>query len=70
MPLSSGKRALIAILILLLLALGAVIGFYYWHINRPVAGPAFSPEIAGPPPDVLTLLPPDAPAVAYIDGEA
>jgi hypothetical protein len=70
MPLSHKQRALIAVLVLILLAIAAVIGFYYWRINRPVAGPAFSPEIAGPPPDVLTLLPPDAPAVAYIDGEA
>jgi hypothetical protein len=70
MPLSSKQRALIAVLVLLLVAIAAVIGFYYWRVNRPVAGPAFSPEIAGPPPDVFALLPPDAPAVAYIDGDA
>jgi hypothetical protein len=71
MPLSPARRALIAVAIFILLLVAGVAGFYYWEIHRPVpAGPAFSPEIAGPPPDVMSLLPPDSPAVAYIDAEA
>ena len=71
MPLSPAKRALIAVLIFVLLLIVGVAGFYYWEIHRPVpAGPAFSPEIAGPPPDVMSVLPPDSPVVGYLDAEA
>jgi hypothetical protein len=71
MPLSSAQRAWIAVLIFFLLVVAGLGGFYYWEIHRPApAGPAFSPEIAGPPPDVLSVLPPDAPVVGFIDAEA
>jgi hypothetical protein len=71
MPLSSAQRAWIAVLIFFLLVVAGLGGIYYWEIHRPApAGPAFSPEIAGPPPDVLSVLPPDAPVVGFIDAEA
>lgn len=71
MPLSAAKRALIAVLIFLLLLIAGVAGFYYWETHRPVpAGPTFSPEIAGPPPDVMSVLPPDSPVIGYIDADA
>lgn len=70
MSLTSAQRAWIAVLVFFLLIILGIGGFYYWQLHKPVSGPAFAPEIAGPPPDVLTLLPPDSPAVAYIDAEA
>jgi hypothetical protein len=70
MSLTSAQRAWIAVLVFILLIVLGAGGFYYWQLRRPAPGPAFSPEIAGPPPDALSVLPPDAPAVAYVDAEA
>jgi hypothetical protein len=61
MPISSTKRAWIAVAILIL-AIAAGAGAYLYRMNRPLAGPS-----AGPPPDIMSLLPPGAPVVAYID---
>jgi len=61
MPLSSGKRAFIAVAAVLLAAVIAT-GFYVYRTQRPLAGAS-----SGAAPDILNLLPPDAPALAYID---
>jgi hypothetical protein len=61
MPLSSGKRALLALALLLLIAL-AVGGIFLLRMHRPLP-----PASAGKPPDILSLLPPDSPVVTYID---
>jgi hypothetical protein len=59
MALSSTKRALVAVLVCLAAAGGAL---YLHHSARPL--PAAS---SGTAPGILDELPPDAPAVAYID---
>lgn len=64
MALSSGKRALIAVAVLLLLAAGAA-GIVLYRMHRPLP-----PASAGKPPDIMSLLPPDAPVVIYIDADA
>jgi hypothetical protein len=59
MPLSSSQRALIAVAILVAAA-GAGIAFYLHRLHRPA-------ELisSGPPPDLMSQLPADAPALAY-----
>ncbi|MFZ3214630.1 MAG: hypothetical protein WA192_01080, partial [Candidatus Acidiferrales bacterium] len=69
MPLSSAKRAWIAIAVLLLCLVGAGAAFYFWQ-NRPL--PPIVSNVPGVPvaataPDILGQLPADAPVVAYID---
>lgn len=61
MALSSTKRALIAVAVIVCLACvaGAI---YLHHARQPL--PAAS---SGPPPGILDELPPDAPVLAYID---
>jgi hypothetical protein len=61
MPLSSTKRALIAIAVILGVA-AAVAGVYLYRQHRPLAG-----ANAGSAPELLNLLPSDAPAVGYAD---
>lgn len=64
MPLSSTKRALIAIAVILFLcAAGAAI--YLHHVR--MLGPAAT---SGPPPDLLSQLPANAPVIAYVDAAA
>ena len=70
MPLTSAQRAWIAVLVFILMIAAGIGGFYYWELHRPAPGPTFAPEIAGTLPDVLSVLPPDAPVVGYIDAEA
>jgi hypothetical protein len=64
MPMSSAKRALIAVAILILLAVTAG-SFYLYRMHRPL-----SPASAGKPPDILSLLPSDSPIIIYIDADA
>ncbi len=64
MALPSTKRALIAVVVLLLLILG-VAGIFLLRMHRQM--PAAD---AGKPPDILGLLPPDAPVVLYLDAAA
>jgi len=64
MPISSAKRALIAVVVLVLLAAVAV-GIYLYRTRRPLP-----PASAGKLPDIMSLLPPDAPVVVYIDASA
>jgi hypothetical protein len=61
MPISSTKRALTAIAVLVCLAVAGG-GLYLYRLHRPLAGSS-----AGTNPDIMKLLPADAPAVAYID---
>jgi hypothetical protein len=60
-PLSSTKRALIAVAVMICLA-GACLAVYIHRQRRPLPGAS-----AGPAPDILTEVPPDAPVIAYID---
>jgi hypothetical protein len=69
MPTNSSNRAVIVLLVFLVLILAAVGGFYYWQ-HRPLP-PMVSAVpgvlISGPEPDILSLLPSDAPVIAYVD---
>jgi hypothetical protein len=61
MPLSSMKRALIAVAVILgLVAVGS--GVYLYRQRRPLPGAS-----AGSAPDLLGQLPADAPAIGYLD---
>ena len=61
MPLSSTKRALIAVAAIVCVA-GAGLGFYIYRHRLPYVGPSH-----GAAPDLLSQLPSDAPVIAYID---
>ncbi|MGB0036379.1 MAG: hypothetical protein WBP79_12980 [Candidatus Acidiferrales bacterium] len=61
MPLTSTKRALIAVVVILCV-LGATAGVYLYRHHQPLAAAS-----AGQAPDLLSLLPSDAPVVAYVD---
>jgi hypothetical protein len=68
-PLSSAKRAWIVIAVVLLCLIGAAL-VYYFRQSRPlppIVSTVPGVPTAGPPPDILSQLPPDAPVVAYID---
>jgi hypothetical protein len=58
---SSSKRALAVVAILALAAVG--VGYYFLrgHSSPPIVAPG------GPPPDLLSLLPPGAPVIAFGD---
>jgi hypothetical protein len=61
LPMSSTKRALIAIAVMV--GVVAILAALYLHrMHRPLGEAAH-----GPTPGLLTELPPDAPAIAYID---
>jgi hypothetical protein len=62
--LSSTKRALIAVAVILCFA-AVVCGVYLHRLRQPLATPN-----RGPAPNILSQLPPDAPAMAYIDVQA
>jgi hypothetical protein len=68
-PTSSAKRAWILIAIGLLCLIGAAVVYYYWQARPlpPIVSTVPGVPIAGPPPDILSQLPADAPVVAYID---
>jgi len=74
LALSSTKRALTAVAVLVTLLAAAVAGFYLYVSRQPTGGPATPPPppplpgvATAKPPDLLSELPPDAPAIAYID---
>ena len=69
MPLSSAKRALIVIAVVLLCLIGAGVAYYFWQARPlpPIVTTVPGVPAAGPPPDILSQLPADAPVVAYID---
>jgi hypothetical protein len=61
MPITATKRAWIVLAVLIgAVAVGG--GAYFVRQHRPLAVPN-----AGPPPDIMSLLPQGAPVVAYID---
>jgi hypothetical protein len=62
------KRVLaVVVVIFLLLCAGA--GFYLYRASRPLRAPVpVAPE--SKPPDIFSLIPPDAPAVVYLDANA
>jgi len=68
-PLSSAKRAWIVIAVVLLCLIGAGVAYYFWQSRPlpPIVSTVPGVPIAGPPPDILSQLPADAPVVAYID---
>ena len=61
MPVSVTKRAVIGAVALACLATAGA-GFYFYRLHRPLG--ALS---AGKPPDILSQLPPKAPAIVYVD---
>ena len=71
MPLSSAKRAWIVIAIVLLCLVAAGVAYYFWQARPlpPIVSTLPGVPAAGPPPDILSQLPADAPVVAYIDAE-
>jgi hypothetical protein len=68
-PLSSTKRAWIVIAIVLLCLVVAGVAYYFWQARPlpPIVSTLPGVPAAGPPPDILSQLPSDAPVVAYID---
>jgi hypothetical protein len=68
-PLSSAKRALIVIAVVLLCLIGAGLIYYFWQARPlpPIVSTVPGVPAAGPPPDIRSQLPADAPVVAYID---
>jgi hypothetical protein len=68
-PLSSAKRALIVVAVVLLCLIGAGVVYYFWQARPlpPIVSTVPGLPAAGPPPDILSQLPGDAPVVAYID---
>ena len=69
MPLSSAKRAWIVIAAVLLCIVAAGVAYYFWQARPlpPIVSNLPGVPAAGPPPDILSQLPADAPVVAYID---
>lgn len=69
MPLSSAKRAWIVIAVVLLCLIGAGVAYYFWQARPlpPIVSTVPGVPISGPPPNILSQLPADAPVVAYID---
>jgi hypothetical protein len=68
-PTSSTKRVWIAITILFLL-IAAALGVYYYRQREPLPALPGVTNNPGPPPDILSLLPADAPVIGYIDAAA
>jgi hypothetical protein len=68
-PLSSSKRALLAIAVVLLCLAAAGVAYYFWQARPlpPIVSTLPGVPAAGSPPDILSQLPADAPVVAYID---
>jgi hypothetical protein len=68
-PLSSAKRALLAVAVVLLCLVAAGVAYYFWQARPlpPIVSTLPGVPAAGPPPDILSQLPADAPVIAYID---
>ena len=69
MPTSSAKRAWIVVAILFLL-IAAALGVYYYRQHGPLPALPGVTTNPGPPPDILSQLPADAPVIGYIDAAA
>jgi len=68
-PTSSTKRAWIILAILFLL-FAAALGIYYYRQHGPLPALPGVTNNPGPPPDILSQLPADAPVIGYIDAAA
>jgi hypothetical protein len=68
-PSASAKRAWIAIAAVLLCLAAAGVAYYFWQARPlpPIVSTLPGVPAAGPPPDILSQLPADAPIIAYID---
>jgi hypothetical protein len=67
-PSSKTKRVLLAVaiaMVIIVLLAGVGAALYLHRVSQPLAGP-----VAGNPPDVFSLIPQDAPVVAYLDAKA
>jgi hypothetical protein len=60
---SKTRKILLAVIVVVLLLAGGG-GIYLYRESRPLVGP-----VAGPPPDVFSLIPSGAPVVAYLDAQ-
>lgn len=67
MPSSRTKKIALAILLIVTLIAVSVGIYFYRRVSQPLTGPA---AVSGPPPAVLSLIPSDAPIVAFLDAEA
>lgn len=68
MPMSSTKRALMAVAILVcLLVAGVVLALYRLHRSSPLRPIGVISFVAKPTPDILSQLPAQAPLIAYAD---
>jgi len=65
-PSAKAKKILVTLIAILLLV-GVGVGIYLYRVSQPLTGPA---AVSGPPPDVLSLIPPNAPVVAFLDAKA
>ncbi|HXA56690.1 MAG TPA: hypothetical protein VNU84_04575 [Candidatus Acidoferrum sp.] len=64
---SKTKTALLVItvvVVLLMVIIGIGAAVYLYRASRPLSAP-----VAGAPPDILSLVPPDAPVAAYLDAK-
>jgi hypothetical protein len=68
-PTSSTKRAWIIVAILFLLIVVAL-GIYYYRQHGPLPALPGVTNNPGPPPDILSQLPANAPVIGYIDAAA
>src|SRR6202041_546390 len=68
-PSSSAKRAWIAIAAGLLAPAAPAVVYYFWQARPlpPIVSTLPGVPAAGPPPDILSQLPADAPVIFYID---
>ncbi len=69
MPISSAKRAWIVVAALFLL-IAAALAFFYYRQQGPLPALPGVTNNPGPPPDILSQLPADAPVIGYIDAAA
>jgi hypothetical protein len=68
-PSSSAKRAWIVLAVLLLLIVAAL-GIYFYRQRGPLPALPGVTNNPGPPPDIVSQLPSDAPLVGYVDAAA
>jgi hypothetical protein len=66
---SPTTKRVLAVIVAIFLLLCAGAGFYLYQASRPLPGPIpVAPE--SKPPDVFSLIPQDAPVLAYLDANA
>jgi hypothetical protein len=66
---SPTTKGVLAVVVVIFLLLSAGAGFYLYRASRPLPAPIpVAPE--SKPPDLFSLIPQDAPALAYLDANA